>query len=85
MVHVAGTKGKGSTIHFISSILRASGLNVGSYTRYCTVLRCSARYCTEAVVLIHQATSMEVPLWNREGGREGGKEGGRDELQAKEM
>jgi folylpolyglutamate synthase/dihydropteroate synthase len=33
-VHVAGTKGKGSTVSFISSILRAAGLSVGTYTRY---------------------------------------------------
>ncbi|KAG0614845.1 hypothetical protein M758_6G208300, partial [Ceratodon purpureus] len=32
VVHVAGTKGKGSTVSFISSILRAAGLSVGTYT-----------------------------------------------------
>ncbi|KAL2607665.1 hypothetical protein R1flu_026238 [Riccia fluitans] len=32
VVHVAGTKGKGSTVAFISSILRAAGFRVGSYT-----------------------------------------------------
>ncbi|CAI5955658.1 unnamed protein product, partial [Closterium sp. NIES-64] len=32
VVHVAGTKGKGSTVHFIASILRAAGLAVGTYT-----------------------------------------------------
>lgn len=32
VVHVAGTKGKGSTVNFISSILRAAGLSVGTYT-----------------------------------------------------
>ncbi|CAI5514530.1 unnamed protein product [Closterium sp. Naga37s-1] len=36
VVHVAGTKGKGSTVHFIASILRAAGLAVGTYTRCCT-------------------------------------------------
>lgn len=33
IVHVAGTKGKGSTATLISSILRAAGLSVGTYTR----------------------------------------------------
>ncbi|KAG6551700.1 hypothetical protein Mapa_006789 [Marchantia paleacea] len=32
VVHVAGTKGKGSTVAFISNILRAAGFRVGSYT-----------------------------------------------------
>lgn len=32
VVHVAGTKGKGSTVSFISSVLRAAGLRVGTYT-----------------------------------------------------
>ncbi|OAE28406.1 hypothetical protein AXG93_4027s1280 [Marchantia polymorpha subsp. ruderalis] len=32
VVHVAGTKGKGSTVAFISDILRAAGFRVGSYT-----------------------------------------------------
>ena len=31
-IHVAGTNGKGSTVAFISSILRQSGLRVGMYT-----------------------------------------------------
>ncbi|WCJ36790.1 Folylpolyglutamate synthetase family protein [Euphorbia peplus] len=31
-VHIAGTKGKGSTAAFLSSILRAQGYSVGSYT-----------------------------------------------------
>lgn len=31
-VHVAGTKGKGSTAAFLSSILRAQGYSVGCYT-----------------------------------------------------
>ena len=30
-IHVAGTKGKGSTVGFIAAILRAAGLNVGTY------------------------------------------------------
>jgi hypothetical protein len=34
VVHVAGTKGKGSTVAFISNILRSAGLSVGTYTRY---------------------------------------------------
>lgn len=33
-VHVAGTKGKGSTAAFIESILLESGYSVGLYTRY---------------------------------------------------
>ncbi|KAJ8747859.1 hypothetical protein K2173_013027 [Erythroxylum novogranatense] len=33
-IHIAGTKGKGSTAAFISSILRAEGYYVGCYTRY---------------------------------------------------
>jgi len=33
-VHVAGTKGKGSTVSMISSILESSGYRVGCYTRY---------------------------------------------------
>ncbi|CAK9232102.1 unnamed protein product [Sphagnum troendelagicum] len=32
VVHVAGTKGKGSTVAFISNILRSAGLSVGTYT-----------------------------------------------------
>lgn len=32
VVHIAGTKGKGSTAAFISNILRAEGYSVGSYT-----------------------------------------------------
>ncbi|RYR54899.1 hypothetical protein Ahy_A06g030160 isoform B [Arachis hypogaea] len=32
-VHIAGTKGKGSTAAFISNILRAEGYSVGCYTR----------------------------------------------------
>ncbi|KAJ7535952.1 hypothetical protein O6H91_12G051700 [Diphasiastrum complanatum] len=32
VVHVAGTKGKGSTVAFISNILRAAGFSVGTYT-----------------------------------------------------
>lgn len=36
-MHVAGTKGKGSTVSFISNILRAAGFSVGTYTRYTTV------------------------------------------------
>ncbi len=32
IVHVAGTKGKGSTSHFIASLLKAGGLKVGLYT-----------------------------------------------------
>lgn len=31
-VHIAGTKGKGSTAAYLSSILRAAGYSVGSYT-----------------------------------------------------
>ena len=31
-VHIAGTKGKGSTAVFLSSVLAASGLKVGLYT-----------------------------------------------------
>ncbi|KAK9292095.1 hypothetical protein L1049_020051 [Liquidambar formosana] len=31
-VHIAGTKGKGSTAAFLSNILRAEGYSVGSYT-----------------------------------------------------
>lgn len=38
VVHVAGTKGKGSTVSFIGSILRAAGLSVGTYTRYCKII-----------------------------------------------
>lgn len=33
-VHVAGTKGKGSTAAYLSNILRAEGYSVGCYTRY---------------------------------------------------
>lgn len=36
-MHVAGTKGKGSTVSFISNILRAAGFSVGTYSRYTTV------------------------------------------------
>src|SRR3990167_658270 len=32
IIHVAGTKGKGSTCAFIASILSAAGYNVGLYT-----------------------------------------------------
>ncbi|MEI7903836.1 MAG: folylpolyglutamate synthase/dihydrofolate synthase family protein [Candidatus Firestonebacteria bacterium] len=31
-VHIAGTKGKGSTAHFLAEILRSSGLRTGLYT-----------------------------------------------------
>ena len=31
-IHIAGTNGKGSTTHILSSILQAQGLNVGLYT-----------------------------------------------------
>ncbi|TXG66620.1 hypothetical protein EZV62_007895 [Acer yangbiense] len=33
-IHIAGTKGKGSTAAFLSNILRAEGYSVGCYTRY---------------------------------------------------
>lgn len=33
VVHIAGTKGKGSTAAMLSSILHHSGLKVGTYTR----------------------------------------------------
>ena len=33
-IHVAGTKGKGSVVAFIESILRESGYKVGCYSRY---------------------------------------------------
>lgn len=33
VVHIAGTKGKGSTATMLSSILQHSGLKVGTYTR----------------------------------------------------
>ncbi|XP_066358353.1 uncharacterized protein [Miscanthus floridulus] len=33
-VHIAGTKGKGSTAAFMSNIIRAQGYNVGCYSRY---------------------------------------------------
>ena len=33
VVHIAGTKGKGSTATMLSSILHQSGLKVGTYTR----------------------------------------------------
>lgn len=33
-MHIAGTKGKGSTAAFLSSILRAEGYSVGCYSRY---------------------------------------------------
>ena len=32
-VHVAGTKGKGSTVAMLAGVLRESGYRVGSYTR----------------------------------------------------
>ena len=32
VIHVAGTNGKGSVCAFLSSILRASGLHVGTFT-----------------------------------------------------
>lgn len=38
-VHIAGTKGKGSTAAFLSSILRAEGYSVGCYTRFLLLLR----------------------------------------------
>src|ERR1019366_1393203 len=31
-IHIAGTNGKGSTSHFIASILQSAGLKVGLYT-----------------------------------------------------
>ena len=31
-IHVAGTNGKGSTIHMLASILQAAGYKVGLYT-----------------------------------------------------
>ena len=33
VVHIAGTKGKGSTATMLSSILHHSGVKVGTYTR----------------------------------------------------
>ena len=42
VIHVAGTKGKGSTAAFISSILRAEGYSVGIYTRYASPFLCSS-------------------------------------------
>ena len=32
-VHVAGTKGKGSTVALLAAILRAAGYSAGDYTR----------------------------------------------------
>ena len=45
-VHIAGTKGKGSTAAFISNILRAEGYSVGCYTRF---------YFSEAVHISRQS------------------------------
>ena len=42
VIHVAGTKGKGSTAAFISGILRAEGYSVGLYTRYASPFLCSS-------------------------------------------
>lgn len=36
-VHVAGTKGKGSTVTMIASVLKHSGYKVGTYTRWVVV------------------------------------------------
>ena len=36
VVHVAGTKGKGSTIAMLASVLQAAQYRVGTYTRYQT-------------------------------------------------
>ena len=33
VVHVAGTKGKGSTTAFLACMLRSAGYKVGTYTR----------------------------------------------------
>ncbi|KAJ9539606.1 hypothetical protein OSB04_026112 [Centaurea solstitialis] len=38
-IHIAGTKGKGSTAAFLSNILRAEGYSVGCYTRYYLLIR----------------------------------------------
>ena len=39
VIHIAGTKGKGSTSHFISALLEACGKTVGLFTspHLCTV------------------------------------------------
>ena len=31
MIHVAGTKGKGSVVSFLAAILREAGVNTGTY------------------------------------------------------
>ncbi len=50
-VHVAGTKGKGSTAAFIESVLLESGYSVGLYTRYVCVYS-HAEQCWHAMTLI---------------------------------
>lgn len=47
VVHVAGTKGKGSTVAMIAAILRAAGLRVGSYLSP-HVLRVEERICIDS-------------------------------------
>jgi UDP-N-acetylmuramyl tripeptide synthase len=41
-IHVAGTKGKGSVVAFVESILRESGYKVGCYSRYEYVETCTS-------------------------------------------
>lgn len=50
-VHVAGTKGKGSTAAFIESILLESGYSVGLYTRYVCVC-VNILFCTSIVATL---------------------------------
>lgn len=55
-IHVAGTNGKGSTTHFIASILAAQGLKVGIYTSphyldFRERIKIGSDYITEAAVI----------------------------------
>ena len=52
-IHIAGTKGKGSTAAFLSNILRAQGYSVGCYTRYYYLLHRFSFYMSSEVTGRH--------------------------------
>lgn len=59
VVHVAGTKGKGSVSTCIAHICQAAGYRTGSYTRCAQTIHCSQNMCYHLVCSPHVTTLRE--------------------------